>query len=527
MRVRELVVSGLVGLRDGRFVLPDKGVVLVTGPNGHGKSSIIDAIAFGLYGEAPRGLSPFSPEADSGEIRVGLSDGTIAVRTFRRRGGKVVYGFTWGATQYESPTIAQEAFCARYGSYDSWVGSSVLTPASVVAFTGAQDADRKALVESILRLPDFGTALTSVNKARSAAQLALGNGTNRRTLLAEELVRLRDQLAGIPEESVARVAARAALETAKNSQGAFEAAKRALDTEAKKLQEIQAEDRALASALQRERAKAEMIRDTCPTCGTALDARAAHDAARALVEAAATAYAQRRTWTAADEAQRVSLASLCTASEAQYRQDHAAFQDAKARLTLAEQMIPTRKRIQEIEAELPQIEVQAASAAVELKNLEMLAEAFGVRGIRTTVLAGALRTLSDTTNLWLSKIAPELTIDISLTSSKQGGAERITILRPDTKAPYRALSAGQRRAVDLAVMFALGQITSAASGADPGTMILDECLDALDSEHVARMCEVASILGESRCVVVITHSAEAERSLSPVKHLRMFNGAPA
>jgi recombinational DNA repair ATPase RecF len=48
---------------------PDRGLVLVTGPNGHGKSSLIESVAFGCWGETLRGRSPWV-DGLAGELTV-------------------------------------------------------------------------------------------------------------------------------------------------------------------------------------------------------------------------------------------------------------------------------------------------------------------------------------------------------------------------------------------------------------------------------------------------------------------------
>ena len=55
MRPRELTIRGFRSYRDEvTFDLRDRHLVGIVGPIGAGKSSILDAIAFALFGKTPR-----------------------------------------------------------------------------------------------------------------------------------------------------------------------------------------------------------------------------------------------------------------------------------------------------------------------------------------------------------------------------------------------------------------------------------------------------------------------------------------
>lgn len=90
---------------------------------------------------------------------------------------------------------------------------------------------------------------------------------------------------------------------------------------------------------------------------------------------------------------------------------------------------------------------------------------------------------------------------------------------------YRGASGGERRRIDIAIMLALAEIAEYASGAQPGTMFMDEVFDALDADFgVPRATDVLQELSRTRCVVVVTHNAELARALKPTQHLHVENG---
>ena len=62
MRPRELTLEGFRSYRDvATFDWRDRRLVGIVGPIGAGKSSILDAIAFALYGKTPASRRPRSP----------------------------------------------------------------------------------------------------------------------------------------------------------------------------------------------------------------------------------------------------------------------------------------------------------------------------------------------------------------------------------------------------------------------------------------------------------------------------------
>jgi DNA repair exonuclease SbcCD ATPase subunit len=80
--------------------------------------------------------------------------------------------------------------------------------------------------------------------------------------------------------------------------------------------------------------------------------------------------------------------------------------------------------------------------------------------------------------------------------------------------PYEALSGGQRRRVDIALLLSLSQLSPSA-----GTLYFDEAFDTLDKQGIDAVCELLADFGEERCVVVISHNEDLAARLPVVNTL--------
>ena len=58
MNVHEIRLTGFMSHDDTAVALPDRGLVVLTGDNGAGKSSLIEAVAVALWGKTLRGTDP-------------------------------------------------------------------------------------------------------------------------------------------------------------------------------------------------------------------------------------------------------------------------------------------------------------------------------------------------------------------------------------------------------------------------------------------------------------------------------------
>lgn len=141
--------------------LPPKGLVVVTGPNGTGKSTMVEAVAAAVWGRSLRGLDGWRV-GQPGSVSVLLRSGARVDRTCDRGGRKRVAWTPAGAAEaekHDTATKAQGSVSAALGDFERWRRTHVFSSQDAAHFSVATDAERKVLIEGLLGLGAFDSAL--------------------------------------------------------------------------------------------------------------------------------------------------------------------------------------------------------------------------------------------------------------------------------------------------------------------------------------------------------------------------------
>ncbi|MFP6644105.1 MAG: SMC family ATPase [Candidatus Latescibacterota bacterium] len=195
-------------------------VACLSGPNGHGKSALLDAITWSLWGQARKGRHDRKP--DEGLLRLGarqmrveftfeLDGGTHRViRSFRRRPSSNVTELELQMLDPETGVYRPLSEAGAVGvtqdridrllsmDYETFVNSAFLLQGHADAFTSKGPRERKDLLARILGLGRY-------DRLQSGAR-------ERQQALSSELVGLRQRAAAFDTELVARPEVDAALE---------------------------------------------------------------------------------------------------------------------------------------------------------------------------------------------------------------------------------------------------------------------------------------------------------------------------
>lgn len=552
MNVRRLVLSGFAAYEQAVEVdLPERGLVVCTGPNGAGKSSLLEAVATAIWNRSLRGPAMWIEGAQG---RVLLDSDVVSVD--RRRSPKGRNNLGWQMRdpadlaaarlageplgeddEYESATKAQARLERVVGSFDVWRRTSVLSSADAAHFALATDAERKALLEQVLGLDRFDAALAACRSdlreaEASAARLDRDAEVARASLDAarEASQRADEVLRSLPEpedpdalfERLERLTA-AELAAAEARRGA----RRRLDDLTDEGAELRAGLRQAEAEVERHRAGA------CPRCGQ--DVRHLHAAAeRGLGEARARVEGQladleARKVAAASETEELTeeLDGLRRARADVEARRSAGRREADARraaLSAAEQ---AAARLEEWQGRHAAAVDALARRADDRVDLEACERALGLRGVRATMLDRALVAVQQQANAWLARLAFPGSLRLSSTTEQKSGrvVDAISVeVEGAGGGKYRGCSAGQRRRVDLAVLFGLLEVAQAARGGRQGTLWVDEAADSLDAEGRAAFADAMADLARARCVVVITHDAEMAARLPATLRLHVEAG---
>lgn len=535
MNVSHLTLESFTKHASTKLALPQSGLVLVTGKNGGGKSSIIEAVSYGCWGKTLRGTQPWQSGSP------GVVEVQIAGKTVRREWNGKRVGLTWDSTDYETTTKAQEALERVIGSHDVWRRSSVFSSADASTFTQATDSERKRLLEAVLGLGVFDEALDAAKLDLRAAEADRAKLLTKAAELdahiahgTERIAELEAQLAALPapvdldalhkrEATLAQLVADAAAQMRKL------VAERA---------RVRAEaDAARSNVARAERAlKAAQGYTHCDSCKRPI----AEESRKAVLEKHAAELAAAQAALASLQQQGSSDEEYEEVNEEgetlknkldEVRKQLAQAQPAeRLRLDGNERLAKTRQTLDSIKQQRAVVDVVAAEKLVA--ELEAVVQVLGIKGVRAHVLGRALTGLEAAANAWLARIAGGgLSLSLKPYSEKKTGGTSDSISLEVSGAGggfgYAASSGGERRRIDVALLLALAQIAHAASGrvGAAGTLFFDEVFDALDEDGVDAVVQVLADLSRERAVVVISHSQALSAKLAATVRWSVEGGA--
>ena len=558
-----------------RLVVPERGVVLLRGENGAGKSGVVECLGFGLFGKTLRGRKPWASSTDAHmghvEVRGTLSTGAafVARREYLRGKARVTCN-VWARdaertpATHESNTKAQEELARALGvPWDGWRTTHVLTTATATAFTRATDSERKVLVEGLLGASAFAAAHADALRAVSAARHEMSAARAKVDGLKFGVTSAALTLARAVESAAVDVAAvqaelsevRAALARAKAAataaQDAYAASQASIDPElVARDPAVQAARAAIDSASTRAAVASEALyaardrlaalrrsppADTCASCGQRVpDGRAHHfaelDRLGCAEGAAAEAAKQASEAVVAARQAHEALVgpmyeALCARTDAHARV-RAVHEDALRKmqeLGLREAALAGQVRalerggarsIEELRAAKENAEAAFETAQCALYAAECehdarsaVAHVLSPAGVRARLLSSALAAITDGANEWLAQLAPTHAMRLAL--SLDGGARdalALTIEGAGGAEGYNALSVGEQRRVDLALMLALAECSAHGQRASSLPLVFDEVFDGLDVKGVEALGSLVAGYAAHRPVFVVSHS---------------------
>jgi exonuclease SbcC len=313
MRPRELTIRGFRSYRDEvTFDLRERRLVGVVGPIGAGKSTILDAIAFALFGRTPRiqkeTRSLINQLADAAHVQLTFEvDGDIwrVTRVLKRKGqGQVQLvrlALDDPEAEHEEVVLLERPVRDRIErllgmDFDTFGRSVLLAQNRFAEFLLASDAPRNAVLKGVFGYERFDAALGAMRErvARAEAAVAMLDADGARLLQARTEL---DQARADRMEATARRDAIAQLKPAVDG----------LDAEAREAAErTQRADRDLA-LVQR---VATGVPDDEAVADVVLAASIAERDLAAATEATGTASSERQNADAARDAAEVRVGDL-------------------------------------------------------------------------------------------------------------------------------------------------------------------------------------------------------------------------
>lgn len=520
--------------------LPAKGLVLVSGPNGAGKSALVEGVSMGVWGKGLRGRwSPWRPGV-KGSVHL-THDGLVVDRRWSGREKSVAWSLVGRAEEkYDTNSKAQDALESIVGSHEAWRRTSVFSSSDAAHFTMATDTERKELLEALLGLGWFDRALDGAKSDLRTARAERAGATREIELLTEKVRSLEQSAAELPPapKDVPNVG------DLKLKLARYREMARDVQTEAEmvggritKLHRTAAAGDGAFTLLKTRLDHVEV--DECAWCHQKIDTTL-----RATLEVEVKAEAAR-------------LAALRREAEQEAAPLHEEIDElAEQRERLNELIAQTNEKLRTYGADATRIAaeavrrgrvegelirdrgrleatlVKAVALDVDVAELEAVEQVLGIRGVRAHLLGQTLGGIEALANAWLTRLQSQIQVELrSYTEKKTGGvvdAISLNLEGAGGEHGYLGASAGERRRVDVAILLALSELASAATGtsrlAATLPIFMDECFDSLDAAGVEAVTEVLRTLAEDRCVVLITHNDALAKAVRFDLCLRVDSG---
>jgi len=536
MRIREITAKAFMCHTAMQVSFPSLGIVLVTGENGSGKSSILEGVATSCWGETLRGSSPWRSK-EKGQVRVRLNTIGASFDITRKGNPSKLEWLEEGqpSPKYETPTKAQLALQKRIGSFDLWRRSHVFSSSDAALFSKATDSERKRLLEEALGLDVFDSALSECKADLLTAEGALHSATTAHSRLVAELEALHRQRQqwvnmcvippNVPRPTPPDVTG---YNTRIKSWTTFQTELR------DKRSDLQARLIEARTNLRNEKAAHDALaKGFCPTCSmpypvsrtTEAAERLRHERDR-LAKLEESSSEETADLDAAFEEQEESLRDLNAERDAikmypQLQQAWDAHDSADS--YRSDNLAKTDALILGTEQALSVITAELAGRASSVAELKVCLLVLGMRGVRAQVLDNAVQALEQGACVWLSKLGmPGLSVRLSSSTEQANGkvVDKLSLAIDGIQhgEGYKGASAGERRRIDLGLQLSIADLVG--FGQDD-TLFFDESMDGLDVEGVGAAADCLKELARTRCVVVISHSQALAKQLSPSQCIQL------
>lgn len=505
----------------------------VASSNGSGKSSLLEALVWGLFGKTPRGA------AGEEIVRNGATTASVTVHL-------TVAGIPWEITREKKRGSSSSVSLSSSGNnYSEW--SVAETDKSIQKLVGLDFSkfvtlyywssgfehrltaltplQLTELVEGVFGFDEIDTIRESV--LDDAKALPIPAAVWEKSLVEGELVGYRNRLQSLEEQ---KTALRDTVDrlSSWDSLADFEGKVVNLGVEIQRLNEEIGKVQPTVDQLfawKTERRNLSVPSTTCPECGASwvgdlsqadVDRKMAN--LNALIEQEEASAVYFKDLTEERSRKEIDLRVLqVAASELRQKVEKEAtyYSDSLA------QIERTEAQVMELLAKAELKELETATKLTELRARETLlndlAKHLSTKGIRSTLLTDVL----DEWNFHLVGVCREvfegdLVVQVAPSKILKSGKESnsLTITYQGKGETYQSYSGGEKRKVDFALLVSLQRTVESTTGGSLSLVVLDEVLDTLDAVAVKSVIGVLTNI--SKCVIVVSHNDHLENAIDNV-----------
>jgi DNA repair exonuclease SbcCD ATPase subunit len=534
MRIKRIHAQGLTRHVDTEILFPEKGLVLITGDNGSGKSSLFEAIALCFWNKSLRGTKLWKD--GTGEVTIETWDGLEVTRG--SKGGR--NRLTWDATDYQSGKKSQKDLNLVVGDFDVWRRSCVFTLGDVTTYASATNAQRQKMLENVLGVGKFDDAGERCLKRWREVELKVSQ-TKGDVRESDTEVALYKQAVASATQNLEDLRPEGDTSLLRRTLEAEEFAlkeKQRLLADAQELhascREVAAKHRAQIDTLTTE--IRQLGKSVCPSChrpfpeagraGKILALKGDLTGEELKLKAVEVQAQQARDEQTRHRSEGADLSR--SIHEISHRlREHEQFE--KKRGTLEAAVASSKTKLDLALDRQKDANVHLARGKKELGVLGAVRTVLGRSGLRANIVGNALHGFEMAANYWMERLAPGLSITLSPRRERSDGHGYVEELHIGVDGVghsegYRGISTGEQRRVDVPMTMAFGEVSAAANGQQEATMFMDEVDACVDPKGVAGLVNALNEVREQRCVVVISHSADMKKSLHPDIHYTVDKG---
>lgn len=523
MKVKEILIDGFMGHQNFHLSLPDTGIVVVCGKNGTGKSAIIESIAHCVWGNGVRGRcwnndgSPSSLAVAANEMEIERTRKAAKSQLFFKKIGEE------RGVAYETATKAQEALGRHIPPFDIWKKSCVLSSMDSSRFTLATDMERKVFLEDILGLQRINTAyqrakesLRELKKNREIKEVAL----ERMVVAYKEKISLLDK-ASLP--AVCDGNEGELLDNIKNITLLCDESKDEVRQIETAIIKANREIAAMEKDILHSRKIKGPVDGVCFECGQPVSASLMMDMRRRWERLLLKTEDEKKITTRHLEdliQNKKDVVARLHAHEKSLERLQGELYKARAESAMHQRMAETRELlVRQVDRDKKEIEKARAEiriASQSIREVDICCSVLGPQGIRAQLLEETLEAVETSANVWLRYLDASFTLRMfaSKETKSKKSCENITLeVCGGGAKDYVSCSGGERRRIDIAVLFALSDVARASYGDTDWTLWCDEVFDALDDDGVHALAQALRRVSLSRLIVVITHQSALAEAL--------------
>lgn len=486
------------------------GVTLITGENGRGKTTIIQAIVWAIWGQKLR------PLGDSASVRLATSAGPL----WRRVGHSELVDFA--GVKNSNKTKAAATIESHFGSYAAWQRSLYITGRTVSSFSSASPKGRWDHLMRLLGAEIFDKAIARTTERRRAATQKVNNLKHSASVAGMAVETAERKLASAAEDfeivpggpSTDHVIK---LVSAKDKEMSLVEARAAASTRAKRSfvesGEAQAAEKALQSAKD---VLAALPETSCFVCGqrTPNPDYAAAQQTLALARAALAAVQDKL------REYDVEIASLGS----EYRVLRSEKEKLEAELREAATVERSFSNVEKshVDAALSYISSVLTEAGargaldVALAQQTIVDTAYAVlQEAKKTYIAAFCSDIERLANEYLLFIGARHRVSLVLLD----GALNIQTTGTGAES-YESCSSGEQRRIDICLLLAMSQVSASTGNlTQAAPLVIDEALDTLDETGVEALLLLACDIAKHRQVILVSHALPPMPQGTIIQHI--------